>query len=243
MKIQLLVCCAGLTLGLTGLSAVAQAQNNTNANGNANGTVSGQAQVSVGMNGAPIAAPRSDNDPQPMVSGPALPRGGLIRQAGVGGTTGYARAGVLELGGSLSVNIAGGLRQFTIAPSIGWFFTDNIEISAILNVNYASTITSGVRTSGSSFSILAEPSYHLPLSRTLFAFLGVGMGVAYADGPGAGFALAPRLGMNLMVGRSGVFTPALQFLYSTSDVIQTSQGTLIAGNTSFGFNAGYTVMW
>lgn len=206
---------------------------------------SAQTQVRVG-DGTPSGAlppPRSENDAQPPVAAPVLPAGGLVQQAGVGGTTAYGRPGVLELGGSVGFTIAGDLTQVSISPTIGWFFTDNLELSAILSFNYANTSTNGVSTSASSFNLLAEPSYHLPLTRTLFAFAGVGMGLAYADGPGAGFALAPRLGMNVMVGRSGVFTPALQFVYSTSDVIQTPQGTLIAGNTSFGFNAGYTVMW
>jgi hypothetical protein len=58
-----------------------------------------------------------------------------------------------------------------------------------------------------------------------------------------GFAVAPRLGLNMMVGRSGIFTPAFNFNYSTTDAVQTNQGTLLAVNVSYGLNAGYTVMW
>jgi hypothetical protein len=60
---------------------------------------------------------------------------------------------------------------------------------------------------------------------------------------GAGFALAPRLGANVMVGRSGVFTPAITFVYSTSGAVETAQGTLLTASTSLGINLGYTVMW
>ncbi len=40
-----------------------------------------------------------------------------------------------------------------------------------------------------------------------------------------------------------ILTPALLLQYSTTDAIETPQGTLVAVNTSFGFNIGYTVMW
>ncbi len=249
MKINHLVLCAGLAVGLAAITPVVHAQTDTqrtrdNDRNDPNRNDPGQRTVvGEGTPSQALPPPRSDNDPLPPVAAPTVPESGYIRQAGVGGTTGYARAGVVELGGSLGINLGGNLRQVTVAPSIGWFFADNLQLSAIVAVNYASTVTNSVRTSSSSFSVLAEPSYHLPLSRSLFAFAGVGVGVAYAEGPGAGFALAPRLGVNVLVGRSGIFTPALQFLYSTSDVIQTPQGTLIAGSTSFGLNAGYTVMW
>lgn len=46
-----------------------------------------------------------------------------------------------------------------------------------------------------------------------------------------------------MVGRSGVFTPAATFVYSTSGAVETPQGTLLTASTSLGINLGYTVMW
>src|SRR5687768_4626344 len=60
------------------------------------------AQVPVGQ-GTPseqLPPPRSDNDPNPQVPSPTVPSTGVTSQAGIGGTQAYARAGVLELGGS-----------------------------------------------------------------------------------------------------------------------------------------------
>lgn len=187
--------------------------------------------------------PRSDNDPQPVVTGPTPPPGGLIQQAGVGGETAYARAGVLELGGSAGFAVAGDLLTLRIAPSIGWFFMNNVEISGIITLNVAQTSNNGVSSVSSSLNVLVEPSVHFPLSRVVFLFGGLGMGLAYADGPGAGFALAPRLGADILIGRSGIFKPAVTFVYSTSGAVETPQGTLLTASTSFGLNLGYTVMW
>ena len=214
--------------------------------------VSGSVQVGAGTPPAALPPSRSDNDPAPRVAAPVVPAGGIVSQAGIGGSTAYGRPGVVELGGSLGLNISGDNRQLTIAPSIGWFFTDNLQISGIVGFNYAhtSTTTAGgqsVSSSASSLNVLAEPSYHLPLTRSLFAFLGVGLGLAYNSRDGAGFALAPRLGMNIMIGRSGILSPALQFVYSTTNLNvpapgESSTSTAQAVNTSFGFNVGYTIM-
>ncbi|MBK8691320.1 MAG: hypothetical protein IPN17_03180 [Deltaproteobacteria bacterium] len=203
----------GVLAASTTLSSVAAAQ--TGGNMSTGAAVSGSVQVGAGTPPAALPPSRSDNDPAPRVAAPVVPAGGIVSQAGIGGSTAYGRPGVVELGGSIGLTLAGDL---------------------------SSTSTNGVSTSASSLNVLVEPSYHLPLTQSLFAFLGVGVGLGYADGPGAGFALAPRLGMNIMVGRSGILTPALQFVYSTSQVINTPQGTLIGGNTSFGLNVGYTVM-
>ena len=195
------------------------------------------------VSSAPLPPARSDFDPQPRVSGPSIPPGGLVQQAGVGGETAYARVGVLELGGSAAFAVAGELLTLRIAPSIGWFFMNNLQLSGIISLNVAQATTNGVSNTSTSLNMLVEPSAHLPLSRVVFLFGGLGMGLSYADGPGAGFALAPRLGADILVGRSGVFKPAVTFVYSTSGAVETPQGTLLTASTSFGVNLGYTVMW
>lgn len=240
MNLSHLVFGMGVLAASTTLSSVASAQ--TGSNMSTGAAVGGSVQVGTGTPPAALPPSRSDNDPAPRVAAPMVPAGGVVSQAGIGGSTAYGRPGVVELGGSIGLTLAGDLTQFNISPSVGWFFTDNLQLSGIVGFNYSSTTTAGVSTSASSLNVLVEPSYHLPLTQSLFAFLGVGVGLGYADGPGAGFALAPRLGMNIMVGRSGILTPALQFVYSTSQVINTPQGTLIGGSTSFGLNVGYTVM-
>lgn len=249
MKFTNFVLGMGVLAGSITLASVADAQ--TGGNMSTGAAVSTNVSVGTGTPPAALPASRSDNDPAPPVAAPVLPSGGLVSQAGIGGSTAYGRPGVVELGGSLGLNISGDNRQLTIAPSIGWFFTDNLQLSGIVGFNYASTSSTvagqSVSSSASSLNVLAEPSYHLPLSRSLFAFLGVGLGLGYNSRDGAGFALAPRLGMNIMIGRSGILSPALQFVYSTTNLNVPAPGassvsTAQAVNTSFGFNVGYTIM-
>ena len=169
-----------------------------------------------------------------------MPAGGLVRQAGVGGLIGYGRAGVLELGGSAGFAVASDYRNINLSPTIGWFFADNLEASAILSI---SNIKAN-EASSTLWSALLEPSYHLPFNRSMFAFLGLGIGASHVSGVGTGFAMAPRLGGNFMVGRSGVLTPSLSYQYTTIDTNMTDDTlTVVALTGAVKMNIGYTAMW
>jgi hypothetical protein len=190
--------------------------------------------------GETLPEPKSDNDPRPPVAAPATPEGGMVEQAGIGGQVAYGRAGVVELGGSASFTTASNFSNLTFSPTVGWFFQDNLELSGLLNVNFLN-----VAGSSSVFTTaLIEPSYHLPFSQNLFGFLGVGAGLGYsnASGGGAGFALAPRLGLNVLLGRSGIFTPAVFFNYSTVNVSGNLAQNTVTLNAAYGLQLGYTVM-
>lgn len=196
------------------------------------------------VNDGTLPTPQSDNDPHPEVAAPSIPPGGLVEQAGVGGKIGYGRAGVLELGGSAGLTAATDLTQVNVAPSVGWFVADNLELTGILDLAYAKAGDSD----GMITTLLVEPSYHLPFNRTTFGFLGMGMGASYVDGPGLGFAVAPRVGANVMVGRSGILTPSLSWQYTTHDTmdVDTGNGTsgqLLVVSSALRANIGYTVMW
>lgn len=193
-----------------------------------------------------LPKPQSDNDQAPPVAAPevVLPPGGVVEQAGIGGVVGYGRAGVLELGGSAGLMIAPDFRNVNIAPSIGWFVADNLELSGILGV---SNIKAGDE-SATVWSALVEPSYHLPFNRTMFGFLGMGIGAAYVSELGTGLAVAPRIGANFLIGRSGVLTPSLSYEYTTHNVDNVSSGdmrdvTLVSVSSALRFNVGYTAMW
>jgi hypothetical protein len=173
--------------------------------------------------------------PSPVVSNPE----GITSQAGIGGTQAYARVGVLELGGSAGFQASDGFTSMNFSPSIGWFFADNLQISAIIGLNYAKA--SG-QDSQTFFKAVLEPSYHIPFTEVVYGFLGLGVGTAYS-GKEFGFNLAPRLGANFLIGRSGILTPAVVVDYSTVNVVNTSQGTLLGVTTAYGLNIGYTVMW
>lgn len=192
-------------------------------------------------NDGDLPPPASDNDAQPEVATPGLPQGGVVEQAGVGGLTGYGRAGVLELGGSAGLLTSSDLTSVQIAPQVGWFIADNLQLSAILNFNYNKLDDAGDSTA---FGALLEPSYHLPFNRTMFGFVGVGFGMAYLDGPGAGFATAPRVGANFLIGRSGILTPSLSYQYTTHSIEDAGQDrTLIGVSQAVRANIGYTVMF
>ena len=193
-----------------------------------------------------LPAPTSDDDPAPPVAAPgvALPDTGIVEQAGIGGPTAYGRAGVLELGGSAGMVLAPGFRNVNFAPMVGWFVSDNIELSGILGV---SNIRAG-DSSATVWSALVEPSYHIPMNRSMFGFFGMGIGAAYVSELGAGLAVAPRIGFNFMVGRSGVLTPSLSYEYTTHNVTTIDEDmnediTLVAVSSSMRINIGYTAMW
>jgi hypothetical protein len=192
-----------------------------------------------------LPPPRSDHDPQPLVPAPTIPETGVTRQAGVGGTQAYARAGVLELGGSGGFAAASNYTRFELSPSIGLFVVDNLELSLLTAFNYfrIGAMDNNPSTSATELKALVEPSFHLPFSQVAFGFIGLGAGVNYITGQSAGFALQPRMGANFLIGRSGVLTPSLQVAYSTVDAIRTPAGTVLAVQTSYGMNIGYTVMW
>jgi hypothetical protein len=193
-----------------------------------------------------LPPPQSDTDVAPPVAKPkiVLPPEGLVEQAGIGGVVGYGRPGVLELGGSAGLMIAPNFRSVNVSPSIGWFIAENVELSAILGV---SNIKAGDE-QATVFSALIEPSYHLPFNRTMFGFMGLGIGGAYVSELGGGFALAPRIGANFLVGRSGILTPSLSYEYTTHSFEKIGDEmdkdiALLAVSSALRVNIGYTAMW
>ncbi|HEY0710937.1 MAG TPA: hypothetical protein VGG33_29310 [Polyangia bacterium] len=198
-----------------------------------------------------LPPPRSDHDPRPAVPAASVPATGVTQQAGIGGTQAYGRAGVLELGGSGGFSAAPNYTRLELSPSSGLFILDNVEMSLLTAFNYFrvggdDNAVGGPtpESSATEFKALIEPSFHIPFSQSAFGFLGLGAGINYVTGGGdAGFALQPRLGGNFLVGRSGVLTPSVTVAYSTVDAIRTQAGTVLAVQTSYGVNIGYTVMW
>jgi hypothetical protein len=120
----------------------------------------------------------------------------------------YGRKGVIELGGSFGWSWNKDIWDLDLTPSIGYFIADRVELSLLVGIEYVNTkLPDGSRVHTSEGSILFEPSYHLPISDTLLVFGGLGAGVAY-NGSHPAFDVEPRLGLNVDVGRAGVFSPA-----------------------------------
>ena len=233
------------SIALLSASTVALAEDKPATTPTSDGTTS-SGHATPGANAAPtspsdLPESKSDHDAQPEVAAPGIPKGGIVSQAGVGGVVGYGRAGVLELGGSAGFAFASDYRQMNFSPTVGWFIANNLEISAILSV---ANIKTGDNSS-TLWSALLEPSYHVPFNRSVFGFLGLGAGAAHVSGLGTGFAVAPRIGANFMVGRSGVLTPSLAYQYTTieSEMTGAADVTVVALTSSVRFNIGYTAMW
>jgi hypothetical protein len=169
---------------------------------------------------APPATPRPAGAPDQVE---------VSRGAGVGSPLGYARRTVVELGGLLALTHQSQTTEFRIAPSIGYFFIDGLELTLfpelqIVDVDGETDVT---------VAGTLEPSYHIALQdSSLFGFAGIGIGLSYADDPGLDLFFRPRLGLDIMIGRSGILKPAAFLDVGAND-----------GLTSGGIEAGFTVMW
>lgn len=190
---------------------------------------------------ADLPAARSSHDPIPPAPSPIVGRKlTLVHQAGVGGPTAYARNGVLELGGNLSFNMTNRNEMLTVTPAVGYFITDNVELSVLTTVNHQRAD----KVRKTNVTAVFEPSLHLPIVDQLFVFGGLGVGAAYHQSRGTGFALAPRVGVEGLVGRSGVVRLAYNVNWSSNSARETLDGDrVIAVHTMQGLSVGYSVMF
>lgn len=121
----------------------------------------------------------------------------------------YTRGGLFETGGSVSGSWSPSLFTLAMSPTIGYFLRDRFELSLLGVLAYENLrADDGTREDELAFNVVLEPSYHLPVSKTLALFGGLGVGVAFSSDRTA-FDLAPRVGLNIEVGRAGVFSPQI----------------------------------
>lgn len=181
------------------------------------------------------APPRQEPEPPSPDFEPAADDGKLqvAMDAGTGSSLAYAEASVVELGGVMAFTHASETTTFRIAPSLGYFVVDNLELTLFpdLTLIHVDGEDDEDGETDVTFGALLEPSYHLPLGKKIFVFAGIGLGLRYAEDPGVDFALRPRIGMDFLVGRSGILKPALFMDIGANDGL--SQG---------GFEVGFTVM-
>ncbi len=198
----------------------------------------------MGQTRGNLPPPQSDNDPiptAPKFTGTQNP--GITEQAGVGGNQGYARAGVLELGGSASFTKAEDLTEISFTPAVGWFIIDNLQLTGLLAWNFAK---GGTGDGAHVLSAMVEPSFYYPMDDSRFIFAGLGAGIQYMDSPTSetGFAIAPRVGYKQLVGRSGLVSLDVRPVFSFNDDIEARGGnTLIGFDSLWGINAGYSILW
>lgn len=198
------------------------------------------AQAPFAKQTAPI--PEEAAAEQPVVA-PTMPS--VSDETGVTGGTRYATAGVRELGAAAGLALAQDIRAVNFSPSMGWFLADNFQLSAILDVTNLKAGTA----SSTMWSALAEPSFHMPMSSSVFGFFGLGFGAAWVNELGTALAVAPRIGLDVMIGRSGILRPSLSYEYTTHDAMNsvdengTTDVTLVAISSALRFNIGYSRMW
>lgn len=181
-------------------------------------------------------------DPSPRVPrllqrDPRTARVDVIEQAGVGGPVAYGSAGVLEVGGTGAIHATNDAVGLRFAPFVGWFPFDGIELT-YMNELYGASIQ-GERRFGT--LVLIEPSGHLRLTDRLLAFIGLGAGYMY-NSRDHGFALKPRAGFDVLVGRSGIFRPAFYFLWGTKPVLPPVAG-VPAHRWGYGMEISYAAMF
>ena len=79
----------------------------------------------------------------------------------------------------------------------------------------------------------------MQLQGRLFYFFGAGMGVAHEAATGTGLALAPRIGLNVLVGGNGVLNAGFEYIYAASP--KTAPRDRDTATT--GLRLGYTIAW
>ncbi len=128
----------------------------------------------------------------------------------------------------------------TFSPTVGYFFADNLQISGILNWQYSKVDEADAQ---NVVSLIAEPSFHFPLSNEQFTFIGLGAGALFQTEEDTGFAISPRIGFKNLVGRSGMITVDVRAIYSLNDTnVSTSEGNVLAVKSAYGVGIGYTVL-
>ena len=158
----------------------------------------------------------------------------VAEDAGVGSELAYASQSVLELGGTLAFFHQSNTTQFSLSPFIGYFIIDGLQLSLIAQLNILHINGDGDADSSTDVFVtaLAEPSYHLALTKSLYAFLGLGFGGAFARDPKADFIFRPRIGVDILVGRSAIFKPAFYTNIGAAD-----------GFSGVGIEGSFSAMW
>ncbi len=152
----------------------------------------------------------------------------------------YAEHNVFELGGSVSLVRANAFTQIGAIPTFGWFLIDYVQLSLLPSVEYVKTAKSPAK---SRFATLVETSFHVHVGGPVFAFFGAGTGVVYEKDTGAGLAIAPRLGLNFLIGGSGVLKLALSYVYTATKRTAIEDGSTDPHTSTFAFQMGCTVAW
>jgi hypothetical protein len=195
----------------------------------------------------------ADEDIKPEAPTPELPNPSedTVPYAGVGSSTAYSERGVGEFGGSASFALSNDVTAFSADPMVGYFLWDNLQLSGTLGIRHLTVEDEA----SNRVSLMAEPSVHIPITSDdgLFWVGGLGAGVAVGDDVDddpdleSGFALAPRTGVQILLGRSGLLNLGARYSMVFTDAearLRALEGqTVVAFANTFDLQAGYTVMF
>jgi hypothetical protein len=161
----------------------------------------------------------------------------VIEQVGVGGPVAFGSAGVFEVGGSGALIASSEFVMAKFAPSVGLFIYDGVELAYTHEV-YGGTATHGVGIT--TFSVL-DLGVHLRVNDRLLGFFAAGPGLSY-NGETFGVGGKGRLGLDVLVGRSGLFRPAAFFAATTNRLVDL-RGTLTTSEWNYGLEIAYAAMF
>ena len=147
--------------------------------------------------------------------------------------------GLREMGISGGLMMSGKFRQLSIAPQVGWFFSDNMSLSAVVSL----TNVEANEQSATTYAVIAEPAYHVPIGNLAFGFLGMGIGAAYIDTIGLGLAVVPRLGVKIRITENAFLVPSLQYSYITRDQMTENDIGTSSLTSAMMLNLGYNRNW
>ncbi|HEY4182346.1 MAG TPA: hypothetical protein VGM90_36185 [Kofleriaceae bacterium] len=153
----------------------------------------------------------------------------------------YQRRGDYELGLGVSAMLSPDVYNVTATPVFGWVIANGVELSTIASV--ATVRSDDAR--ATLYSAIVEPSYHAPLSKTVWSFIGMGIGTAWAKELGTQVIVAPRIGVNLLVGRRGAVTPAIAYRFVTHGTIDAADDDAAtrALTRALQLEVGYSFRW
>lgn len=181
------------------------------------------------------------DDPTPAAVAPSFDQPvelDVVEQAGVGGPVPYAAANVLETGGTASLSIDDLSAAGVLRPYVGWFPVDGFELT------YANDLA--FRYAGdqiqAAFAATVEPSGHFPVAPRLWIALGCGLGILW-NGSDAGFEAVPRVGLDVLVGRSGMLHVSVLGTIATAPLFSIVPGDQVAGHWRVGGELGYSVLF
>jgi hypothetical protein len=162
----------------------------------------------------------------------------VVEQAGVGGPLSYGSATVLEVGGSGSLSMAGKHLYLRMAPYVAWFVLDGLSLSYVHEI-YVTKQDARYRVATAP---MLAASVHFRVTDRLLVSTGPEFGALY-NGDEWGVLGRIRLGLDILVGRSGVLHPSIYGAWASADTIDAAGTTVFGQHLSLGFDIAYGAMF